>query len=65
LNAPAGGEVVELYPENVDSYLGSGKVMVEMYAPWCPYCKELEPVWEDFAGKLKAGRRKAQRDARR
>lgn len=27
----------------------SGEWMVEFFAPWCPACKALQPVWKDFA----------------
>ncbi|XP_055383138.1 thioredoxin-related transmembrane protein 1-like [Condylostylus longicornis] len=28
-----------------------GEWMIEFFAPWCPACKSLEPVWEKFAQK--------------
>lgn len=27
-----------------------GEWMLEFFAPWCPACKALEPVWKEFAG---------------
>lgn len=26
-----------------------GEWMVEFFAPWCPACKALQPIWKDFA----------------
>ncbi|XP_035024313.1 thioredoxin-related transmembrane protein 1 [Hippoglossus stenolepis] len=27
----------------------SGEWMIEFYAPWCPACQQLQPVWMEFA----------------
>jgi len=28
-------------------------VFVNYYAPWCPYCVRLEPIWKEFAERVK------------
>ncbi|XP_076280210.1 thioredoxin-related transmembrane protein 1 [Lasioglossum baleicum] len=38
----------QLTEENWDRML-TGEWMVEFYAPWCPACEALEPVWEHLA----------------
>ncbi|XP_057715483.1 thioredoxin-related transmembrane protein 1 [Corythoichthys intestinalis] len=27
----------------------TGEWMIEFYAPWCPACQQLQPVWQEFA----------------
>ncbi|XP_069996598.1 thioredoxin-related transmembrane protein 1 [Penaeus vannamei] len=40
--------VVELDEDNWHQML-EGEWMVEFFAPWCPACKALKPIWQDFA----------------
>lgn len=40
-------KVVELNEDNWDQLL-KNEWMVEFFAPWCPACKNLEPIWKDF-----------------
>nr|XP_012141928.1 PREDICTED: nucleolin 2-like [Megachile rotundata] len=42
----------QLTEENWDRML-IGEWMVEFYAPWCPACKALEPIWEHLASQKK------------
>jgi protein disulfide-isomerase-like protein len=51
---PTGPAIQELTERNFDSVVMAGKpAFVDFYAPYCKYCKELDPIWkqlgEDFA----------------
>jgi len=52
--ARAATGVLELTPENFEREVtkNAGAVFVEFYAPWCPYCKRLEPIWNELPSKL-------------
>ncbi|KAM3624465.1 uncharacterized protein V6R79_023896 [Siganus canaliculatus] len=48
-------DVMVLHSVNLERALSENKhVLVEFYAPWCGHCKQLEPVYAEAAGKLKA-----------
>ncbi|XP_013794222.1 thioredoxin-related transmembrane protein 1-like [Limulus polyphemus] len=42
------GQLLSLDEDNWQEML-SGEWMVEFFAPWCPACKALEPVWKEFS----------------
>lgn len=50
-----GGNVVTLTESNFDSkVLDSDDIwLVNFYAPWCPHCKNLKPVYEDASRALR------------
>lgn len=42
------GKLIVLNEDNWSEIL-NGEWMVEFFAPWCPACKALDPVWKEFA----------------
>lgn len=47
-NIECKGEL-RILDENKWSDMLEGEWMVEFYAPWCPACQQLQPLWEEFA----------------
>ena len=52
-NDPILGKVLELTDLNFDVYVNSSTVwLVDIYAPWCAACRELQPLWVQLAESL-------------
>jgi len=45
-------DVIVLTPDNLE-VLNKGEWFFEIYAPWCGFCKRLEPIYDKLAARLK------------
>jgi len=46
-------EVITLTDSNFSEITKEGKWIIDFYAPWCGYCKQLAPIFEEAAQKIK------------
>jgi len=49
VNSPVESKLTTISEDNWRDIL-EGEWMVEFMAPWCPACRALQPIWEDFSG---------------
>jgi len=49
VNSPVESKLTTITEDNWRDIL-EGEWMVEFMAPWCPACRALQPIWEDFSG---------------
>jgi thioredoxin 1 len=52
--------ITELNEENYDSFVSSGLVLVDIWAPWCGPCKMISPIIDEissnYVDKIKVGK---------
>jgi len=46
-------DVIVLDGTNFHTRTSEGDWLLEFYAPWCGHCKNLAPIWEELATKVK------------
>ncbi|CAG8688571.1 17851_t:CDS:10, partial [Dentiscutata erythropus] len=44
-----GSEVISLDSSNFNQIVSKGNWFVDFFAPWCPHCQVLEPIWTKLA----------------
>jgi len=49
VNSPVESKLTTITEDNWRDIL-EGEWMVEFMAPWCPACRALQPIWEEFSG---------------
>jgi len=47
-------DVIVLTDKNFEEQTKEGEWVLEFYAPWCGFCKQLMPIYEEFATTLKS-----------
>jgi thioredoxin 1 len=52
--------ITELNENNYDDFVGSGVVLVDVWAPWCSPCKMISPIIDEissnYVDKIKVGK---------
>ncbi|XP_062850905.1 thioredoxin-related transmembrane protein 1 [Trichomycterus rosablanca] len=49
LPVPAKRDSLKVITDSNWEEILAGEWMIEFYAPWCPACQQLQPVWNEFA----------------
>ena len=60
--SPSSSEVIILDETNFDAEIGTGVVLVDFWATWCPPCREQGPIVEQVAGQIQGTARVAKVD---
>ncbi|KAF8061102.1 coq9 [Scenedesmus sp. PABB004] len=51
---PREGDVLVLSDDTFDSATATGVWLIDIYAPWCSHCQQLEPAWHALASEMAA-----------